>query len=54
MMRFIAMIRKALLMPFPCKWNAWVRDGTATLEGIVFYRAYRRARRAEQPYERHR
>jgi hypothetical protein len=25
-------LRWLLLMPFNCKWNAWVRDGTAWLE----------------------
>lgn len=25
-------VRKALLMPFACRWNAWVRDVTARLE----------------------
>lgn len=25
-------LRFALLMPFSCRWNAWVRDATAALE----------------------
>jgi len=25
-------LRKVLLMPFSCKWNAWLRDFTAYLE----------------------
>lgn len=25
-------LRLALLMPFDCRWNAWVRDYTAKLE----------------------
>lgn len=27
----IGRIRRLLLMPFPCRWNAWVRDQTAKL-----------------------
>lgn len=26
-------IRCALLMPFSCKWNSWLRDVTASMEG---------------------
>lgn len=26
-------LRWLLLMPFKCRWNAWVRDFTARLEG---------------------
>jgi|GEM_PF-5715634 len=29
----IAQARKLLLMPFPCRWNAWIRDVTAKIEG---------------------
>lgn len=25
-------LRKLLLMPWPCRWNAWVRDFTARWE----------------------
>lgn len=25
-------LRLRLLMPFPCRWNAWLRDVTARLE----------------------
>lgn len=25
-------LRKALLLPFSCRWNAWVRDATARLD----------------------
>lgn len=30
-------VRRALLMPFPCKWNAWVRDYTAECERLWFH-----------------
>jgi hypothetical protein len=29
----IGRARRILLMPFDCKWNAWVRDFTAWMEG---------------------
>ena len=29
---FFVNLRLALLMPFDCKWNAWVRDFTAEIE----------------------
>jgi hypothetical protein len=29
----IGKLRRALFMPFDCKWNAWVRDFTAWMEG---------------------
>lgn len=28
----IGKVRRFLLMPWSCKWNAWVRDGTASLQ----------------------
>jgi len=28
----IGYIRRRLMLPFTCKWNAWVRDITAMLE----------------------
>lgn len=28
----IGRVRRALFLPFPCKWNAWVRYRTADLE----------------------
>jgi len=31
-MSFPIRLRLFLLMPFPCRWNAWVRDFTASLE----------------------
>lgn len=30
--RYIGRVRGFFLMPFSCKWNAWVRDITAKLE----------------------
>ena len=27
-------IVQALLMPFPCRWNGWVREGMARLERL--------------------
>jgi hypothetical protein len=32
-MMTIGKLRRTLFMPFDCKWNAWVRDFTAWLEG---------------------
>jgi hypothetical protein len=31
----IAKLRGVLLMPFSCKWNAWVRDFTAWMERSI-------------------
>lgn len=30
-------LRKALLLPFDSRWNAWVRDATAEMEGWRIY-----------------
>jgi len=30
---FIGTVRRYLLLPVTCRWNAWVRDLTASLEG---------------------
>ena len=38
---FIGDIRRFLLMPFSCKWNAWIRDTTARLEGTCLIRSKR-------------
>lgn len=32
-MNRIGKVRRFFLMPFSCKWNAWVRDWTASIEG---------------------
>ncbi len=29
--RHIGGVRRFFLMPFACKWNAWVRDATANM-----------------------
>jgi hypothetical protein len=29
---FAMKLRFALLLPFPCRWNGWVRDLTAAIE----------------------
>lgn len=29
----IGRVRRFLMMPFRCRWNVWVRDCTAKLEG---------------------
>jgi hypothetical protein len=31
----IGKTRRALFMPFQCRWNAWVRDWTAALQRTV-------------------
>jgi hypothetical protein len=38
-MFYIGDLRYALLMPFRCKWNGWVRDVTARLEGSWLVRS---------------
>lgn len=38
-MIFIGDLRRFLLMPFPCKYNAWVRDITAKYEGSWLIRS---------------
>jgi len=32
----IGSIRRALFLPFDCRWNAWVRDVTANAERLVY------------------
>lgn len=34
--RVMTRVRKALLMPFPCRWNGWVRHYTAEVERLVW------------------
>lgn len=34
-MFYVGFVRHVLLMPFSCRWNAWVRDGAARLEIIA-------------------
>lgn len=29
--RLVSILRRFFLMPFSCKWNAWIRDTTAIL-----------------------
>ena len=38
-MIFIGYLRSFLLMPFPCKWNAFIRDITAKYEGSFLIRS---------------
>lgn len=38
-MFFIGSLRIFLMMPFSCKWNAWVRDITAKYEGSWLIRS---------------
>lgn len=40
-MFFIGDLRRALFMPFPCRWNAWVRDVTARFEGSWLIRQHK-------------
>lgn len=38
-MFFIGDLRRFLLMPFSCEWNAWIRDITAKYEGSWLIRS---------------
>ena len=35
---FIGSLRKFFMMPFSCKWNAWVKDITAKYDGTWLIR----------------
>ncbi len=38
-MFFIGDVRQKLLLPFSSRWNAWVRDITAKMEGTWLLRS---------------
>lgn len=39
-MIFIGTLRRALFVPWDSRWNAWVRDATAKLEGTWLVRQH--------------